>query len=291
MATLEQMAKRTAFRESFLAHEKQVRISTGKVACALVFVLMPFGVVLDFFVYRADVPQFLELRLLCSSLIAVVWALHFTPLAKKQYPLIGLPIVILPAFFITMMVYRTDAVSPYYAGLNLIMLAVSAVGHWSVAETLAAVGSVIVMYFCAYYAKGYGHGANFSIFFNNVYFLVLSGVIVVSGNFVFNRLRFREFELRFELDQNKKALEESNRKLVELDQIKSRFFANISHELRPPLTLLLAPLETLMQKFNRSFDNDTREVLTTMHSNGMRLLKLINDLLDLVRLESGRLEV
>src|SRR6185436_2219657 len=57
------------------------------------------------------------------------------------------------------------------------------------------------------------------------------------------------------------------------------------------LTLLLAPLETLMQKYNRSFDADTREVLGTMHSNGMRLLKLINDLLDLVRLESGRLEV
>src|SRR5262249_23431522 len=82
-----------------------------------------------------------------------------------------------------------------------------------------------------------------------------------------------------------------NQKLVELDQIKSRFFANISHELRTPLTLLLAPLETLMQKFNRSFDGETRDVLSTMHSNGMRLLKLINDLLDLVRLESGRLEV
>ena len=290
MATLEQLAKRAAFRESFLAHEKQVRISTGKLACALVFFLMPFGITLDFFVYPTYVPQFLELRLLCSSLIVFVWALHFTPLARKHYPLVGLPIVILPAFFITLMVYQTDAVSPYYAGLNLIMLSVSVVGHWSVTETLAAVGSVIAMYFCAYFAKRHD-AVNFRFFFNNVYFLALTGVIVISGNFLFNRLRFREFELRFELDQNKKALEESNRKLVELDQIKSRFFANISHELRTPLTLLLAPLEILMQKFNCSIDADTREVLVTMHSNGMRLLKLINDLLDLVRLESGRLEV
>src|SRR5262249_21325084 len=92
-------------------------------------------------------------------------------------------------------------------------------------------------------------------------------------------------------DRNKKQLEESNQKLLELDQIKSRFFANISHELRTPLTLLLAPLETLLHKFNSSFDQKTREVLLTMHSNGMRLLKLINDLLDLVRMESGRMEV
>src|SRR5262245_4895662 len=126
---------------------------------------------------------------------------------------------------------------------------------------------------------------------NNIYFLGITGVIVVTGSYVHSRWRFREFALRFELDRNRKALEESNQKLMELDQIKSRFFANISHELRTPLTLLLAPLETLMQRFNRTVDQETRNVLETMHSNGMRLLKLINDLLDLVRLESGRMEV
>ena len=278
------------FLDAFLAHEQQVRISTGKVACALVFFLMPFGVTLDFFVYPEHVAEFFKLRLLCSALIVGVWLLHSTALARKHYPVVGLPIVVLPAFFIALMVYRTDAVSPYYAGLNLILLAVSAVGHWSVLETLMAVASVIFLYLCADIAKNPGP-QQFRFFFNNVYFLALTGIIVVSGNFVFNRLRFREFALRYELDRNKKALEESNQKLVELDQIKSRFFANISHELRTPLTLLLAPLETLMQKFNRSLDGDTREVLATMHSNGMRLLKLINDLLDLVRLESGRLEV
>jgi len=46
-----------------------------------------------------------------------------------------------------------------------------------------------------------------------------------------------------------------------------------------------------MQRFNRAFDDDTRNLLDTMHANGMRLLKLINDLLALVRLESGRMEV
>jgi signal transduction histidine kinase len=128
-------------------------------------------------------------------------------------------------------------------------------------------------------------------FANNLYFLALTGVIVVTGSYVHSRWRFREFVLRYELDQNRKALEESNQKLKELDQIKSRFFANISHELRTPLTLLLAPLETLLRRFNRSMDQETGDLLTTMHANGMRLLKLINDLLDLVRLESGRMEV
>jgi signal transduction histidine kinase len=134
-------------------------------------------------------------------------------------------------------------------------------------------------------------GKSPGIFFNNLYFLVLTGVIVVAGNHLYNNLHLREFVLRFELDQSRTTLEQTNQKLVELDQIKSRFFANISHELRTPLTLLLAPLETLLQNYGSRFDEDARELLVIMQSNGMRLLKLINDLLDLVRLESGKMEV
>jgi signal transduction histidine kinase len=287
------------FRAAFLANERYVRIDTGKLACALVVVLMPFGVSLDYFVYPEHLWEFFKLRLLCSLLVSGVWALHYTDVARRRYPLVGLPIVLLPAFFITWMAYRAsdptaayhdeprgDA-GPYYAGLNLILLAVSAVGHWSMAETLAAVLSVIFMYLVAGFARGLDLRQN--LFFNNIYFLVLTGVIVACGNYLFNRLRFSEFSLRHELDKNKKALEESNQKLVEMDAAKGRFFANISHELRTPLTLLIAPLEMLLRRFD--VDTETKDLLGTMQANGMRLLKLINDLLDLVRLESGRLIV
>ncbi len=127
-------------------------------------------------------------------------------------------------------------------------------------------------------------------FVNNLYFLVLTGLVVVTGSHFHSKLRLREFALRYELDRNRKELEETNQKLTELDQAKSRFFANISHELRTPLTLLLAPLESLQARFSSVVDSETRDLLATMHSNGMRLLKLINDLLDLVRMESGRLQ-
>ena len=282
--------KEPEFWEAFSANEREVRISTGRLACALVFALMPLGIVLDYFVYPKHLVEFLELRLVCSLLIAGVWALHSTAIARKHYPLVGLPIVILPAFFITWMVYVTGSASPYYAGLNLILLAVSAVGHWSMLETLLAVSSVIFMYLTAYVFKGLGE-ERFGVVFNNLYFLVLTGIIVVCGNRLFNQLRFREFTLRYELDKSHRELEETNRKLVELDRLKSRFFANISHELRTPLTLLLSPLETLLQRFAGQVDNGVHELLLTMHANGMRLLKLINDLLDLIRLEAGRMEI
>jgi signal transduction histidine kinase len=278
------------FKQAFLDNERQVRINTGKLACALVVVLMPFGVLLDYAVYPDNVGYFFRLRLLCSILVGIIWLLHRTRWARNNYRLLGLPIVMLPAFFIAFMIFVTHgASSPYYAGLNLILLAVSAVGHWTLRDTMISVTSVILMYFGASYANQ----ANFDSrnFFNNLYFLVLTGIIVVAGNYLYNRLLFREFEVRFQLDKSRQMLEESNRKLLELDQVKSRFFANISHELRTPLTLVLAPLQTLIQERGSALQPDMRQLLLIMQSNGMRLLKLINDLLDLVRLESGKMEV
>ena len=125
-------------------------------------------------------------------------------------------------------------------------------------ESIIAVVLVLIMYAgaCLLHPTGrafysYRPDQAFGLFANNLYFISLTSIIVVTGNFFFNRLRFREFMLRFELDQNRRMLEEGNKKLKELDEVKSRFFANISHELRTPLTLLLAPLETLLQRYNR----------------------------------------
>jgi len=116
-------------------------------------------------------------------------------------------------------------------------------------------------------------------------------VFTTAGTWFYNDIRFSEFRLRDDLDASRAELEESNQKLRELDEVKSRFFANVSHELRTPLTLMIAPLEALMHRAESGRTQEDLDLLDTMHGNGMRLLKLINDLLDLVRLESGRAQV
>ena len=278
--------------QAFAEYDRDVTINNFKVACVIGAILMPAGVSLDWYVYHNKWLPFLQLRLLCSVLIAVFLAVLLTTFGRRNYRYLGVTLFMLPASFIAWMIYASPdgAASPYYAGLNLVMLVLAFVLHWTFWESLCAAFLVVVLYVTASFAHGHVTH-DIGLFFNNLYFLALTGIIVVTGSYFHSRSRYREFAFRYELDKSRRALEESNQKLVELDQIKSRFFANISHELRTPLTLLLAPLETLMQKFNRSFEGETREVLGTMHSNGMRLLKLINDLLDLVRLESGRLEV
>jgi signal transduction histidine kinase len=276
--------------QTYSDYEGQITRRHLRVGCLLVMALMPLGVLLDYFVYPGKLGYFLALRLACSALEGAVWLLLGTTLSKKINQFLGLVVALLPVFFICWMVCVTDGpASPYYAGLNLILLAIAFVLRWSVGLSLLALVLFIAMYLGACFLHGALPPGERGVFFNNLYFLGLTGIIVVTGSRIHRVLRVREFTLRFELDKSRKMLEESNQKLMELDQIKSRFFANISHELRTPLTLLLAPLESLLRRFN--LEPDTKDLLVTMHSNGMRLLKLINDLLDLVRLESGRMEV
>jgi PAS domain S-box-containing protein len=73
--------------------------------------------------------------------------------------------------------------------------------------------------------------------------------------------------------------------LAKLDQAKTLFFSNISHELRTPLTLMLGPIEESVQ----SGEGAHTENLQIAHRNGLRLLKLVNNLLDFSRIEAGRM--
>ena len=287
-------------QRSFGLYDQEITIKNIQLGCLLGMLLMPAGFILDFFVEPDYVGRFFILRLLCSALIGVFWIFVRSETGRRHYRLLGVVLALIPAFFISLMIYETDkgAASPYYAGLNLVLLVVGFILHWTLAESAVAVSAVAAMYFlaCVWSEPNFlDHVKNDEVYrgqlANNAYFLALTGIIVIVGSGYHYRLRFREYALLFEIDKNKKELEENHRKLKQLDEIKSRFFANISHELRTPLTLLLSPLEALMTHAKRAFNSDQQELLATMQANGMRLLKLINDLLDLVRLESGRMDV
>lgn len=208
----------SALLAAFQENERLERINTGKVASALVVFLMPAGVVLDWFVVqREQLGFFLLLRLACSALAGVLWFLHTTKFGERHYKILGLPIAWLPAISIGWMIYEIDGTngangaSGYYAGLNLILLAISIVVRWNVRESLLAVAGVLLIYSVA--VLPHAGRAEMSGLFNNYYFLALTGIIVVTGNYFFNQLRFREFATRFQLNLSRRDLETSNQQL------------------------------------------------------------------------------
>lgn len=110
------------------------------------------------------------------------------------------------------------------------------------------------------------------------------GLALVGFVFLRYRQQIRNREKELELQQERERKEQ----LAELDAMKSRFFANISHEFRTPLTLILGQNEYLQSRIDdpvldRNFD--------MLHRNGRKLLGLVNQVLDLSKLESGKLNL
>ncbi|HMN28566.1 MAG TPA: histidine kinase dimerization/phospho-acceptor domain-containing protein, partial [Caldilineaceae bacterium] len=92
---------------------------------------------------------------------------------------------------------------------------------------------------------------------------------------------------------NARAYEAERRRaeaLAELDRAKSTFFSNVSHEFRTPLTLMLGPLEEILNREEPMLTVADRAQVAMAHRNGLRLLKLGNNLLDFSRIEAGRMQ-
>lgn len=90
---------------------------------------------------------------------------------------------------------------------------------------------------------------------------------------------------------NARAYEDERRRaeaLAELDRAKTAFFSNVSHEFRTPLTLMLGPVEELLARSHTDLSPSAKGQLEIVNRNGLRLLRLVNSLLDFSRIEAGR---
>jgi PAS domain S-box-containing protein len=107
------------------------------------------------------------------------------------------------------------------------------------------------------------------------------------GNVVFITAEGRDIT---EKKAHEREIARQREELAKLDELKTQFFANISHEFRTPLTLMLGPLEDASADGDEPLGARQRERITMVQRNGLRLQKLVNALLDFSRVEAGRIQ-
>lgn len=257
----------------------QERVQRSRIGCIVALIAFPLGTSLDIVLYPEQLVPLTVLRYVSLALVLQIYFLHRSDWFQRHIHVTNFFMPAVVAGSMSCMIAVTDGFDgPYYAALNLLILGVSLLLPFSFRDALV----LVLVTLGGYTVAGLYHGVSTEDWrqvFNNSYFLVAFGLIACTAAFFSERARFREFRLTFELDHR-------NRELAELDRIKSDFFANVSHELRTPLTLILSPIEDLIKRGSGNSYVDKQ--LQYVKDNAYRLLKLVNDLLEVMRLEEGR---
>jgi signal transduction histidine kinase/CheY-like chemotaxis protein len=251
----------------------------------------------------------LQLRsalLLWSS--AIVLALVFSALYRRgaNRKLLNALWIAGDIFFVCVGVYATGGIeSPWF----IWYLTTSSATAFVIGKRAAQFVSVInaVVYIALLFLMGQAHWGNdvlylaFTrmLFLGGASFFFLQGI----GNLQEKRMQIRRMELEEsrkvreltrvteELNARTEELSEANRRIQEADRLKSQFLANMSHELRTPMNSIIGFSEILVDRLETRVEAKHLSFLRHILASGQHLLGIINDILDLSKIEAGKMEI
>jgi signal transduction histidine kinase len=265
-----------ALRSTFEAESRILCRQGAVTACLLAITLVPAFGLLDRLMVPEQATFFLEIRLACVALVAVILMVLRRPFGTRHALGLGVCVTTLVGLTIVLFtVYTGGDASPYYAGVNSVLVAVTLLMPWPPRWALLTAGVLGGAYVTATLASGpVVHGA---MFVNNLAFIATTAVIAVVATALRERLRMQEFA-------NRTALAEALRH-------KSEFMAKMSHELRTPLHVMIGYSDILLDEALADADEDTRGLLRRIRGHAVRLHSLISDLLDYAKAEAGKMLV
>jgi len=267
---------------SYRKYENLLRVKSSTTGCILSIILMPSGLLLDYFSYPNLFYELLNVRIVSWFIMLLILGTHYTKLGKNNITLLMFSWITLDQIFMCYLIFLTEKyLSHYYAGLNLVILFISIILPLKFYEITSICLMTLGLYFLAAWDSKI---ENFGILFSNVYFILVTSIISITASQFRYKLRFKEFCLHYEL-------EEKNNQLAKMDEMKTQFFANISHEFRTPLTLILGPIQNILHDSSNKISESIKTNLNIAQNNSFRLLRLVNDLLDIISLEKGKLKL
>ncbi len=199
---------------------------------------------------------------------SAILLLTFTSWGRKQPGILGIAVYASIAWVIIgMCIMSGGHQSPYYAGLNLVIIGYSLLTPWSFRDTTLAIGIVYVSYLVSIFA--FDKVNNIAIFVNNNFFITCTSLIMIVASYVWQLFREEQF-----IDREK---------LKSLDRAKSNFLATISHELKTPMTLIVNPIEQAVAASGGEKAVLEKDQVETVQRNVHRLSTMISDLLEISR--------
>jgi signal transduction histidine kinase len=257
----------------------------------IVLCLYPAFGVLDYLVApRSALPLLYGTRAAVTLVTLVLFRVLDLELFRRHPYAISASYMVLISFGISLMtVFMGGLGSPYYAGLCLVMVASGLLFVWPSHVVSVTYSSIVVIFLVA--NLGGRGGSDLLTAISNQFFLISTAIIAGIGQMLGYRSQREQVSFQLALEKATQNLAGAHEQLKRLDRGKTEFFANITHELKTPLTLILAPLGLLIDGQLGPISEPQRSTLASMQKSGVRLSRLISDLLDLSKLEESRLRL
>ncbi len=277
--------------EMLLQSKRMVRF-----LCLIGVVYLPAFAVVDYLLEYNHFSLFMYIRLSSLFATAIIYLSTFTKFGSEKINWIGVMYSFIIGTSLSLMVFFADAYKlSYYEGMTLVLIVLSLFMPWEPKYTFYSFTLIYVSYlFPNVFFKSIWDGKTLwdgkTFFVYNFYYLSVA-IVAVLASYYTNKIRFAGFKARYELEESNRELQKKDAKLVEANRNKDIFMANISHELRTPLTLMLLPLKPLMDGKYGALPEKVTKILETINKNCLKLLRLINNLLDLAKLEDSKMRL
>ncbi len=272
---------RSVFEARFDEEIARLLVERSRILQWSVLVLYPAFWFLDL-IYRNEIQiyEFLAIRLA----VALMCLVGLLLVSSRYSRFFSQPTIFVNAFAcavgISYMSARLGGFdSTYFVGNIIVIFVVGYFMPWRVSVSMALCGLIVLAYVLI--NSLLATPSHWSEAVPPVFFMIGTVVFTAIATYTGRQTQRRDLSFRVQL-------ENANEELKQLDEAKTRFFANVSHELRTPLTLLLGPIDSL--RVNRQTSEEGR-LLDAMKTNANRLLRQVDALLDIAKIESGSLRL
>ncbi len=247
------------------------RLNVGYLFC---IILIPSAFIFDILVFPDKWPQLLMVRLVSMVSCLLLFCLSNYTILKKYPSQMCQVLNIVVAGTIAYLVFITGAYkSPYYAGFILIFICIAMVLPWGVSGSFVAGLVIIFIHFTLNLFPILLKNSSlvyWPLVWNSIYFLTFSFILVIISSGIFESTRRQIFVSSQQEKIRSKKLEESRNEIDTLLKNKSRFIANITHELKTPLSIVIGNSEIFMERV-ANLDKTLSEQLQIIHRAAFQL--------------------